>query len=396
MNQPINDNDKQRSTYKKWIPVLVLILAVLITVVLIKSRKPPVKKPFLDRGTLVEVQRISAQDIALKINATGTVQPRQQLRLSPQVSGKVIALHQNFRVGGEVKKGDLLITIDPRDYALALTKAQNTLSGAILNYEQVANLARVARSEWLVINGTTPPPPLAAYEPQLQQAQATVKAAEADVEQSKLNLARTKIYAPYSCRIITESVDLGQNLTTGSEIAILTGTDQSEVVIPIPIDELPWLQFKHSNKSKTAPATVSITTSAQHFTWLGEVDRILANVDEQGRMSRIVVTINAPYSTHAELPLQLGMFVDVELQGITIKNVFAVPRSAIRDDNAVWLVDNNFRLHMQPITVVRKESQLVVITGITSEDNVITSAISGAAEGMKLRLMNQPASGELQ
>lgn len=396
MNQPIDDKSPNRSAYKKWLPVLVLILAILITVVLIKSRKPPVKKPFLDRGTLVEVQQIPAQDIALKVNATGTVQPRQQLRLSPQVSGKVIGLHQNFRIGGEVKKGDLLLTIDPRDYSLALTKAQNTLSGASLNYEQVANLARVARTEWQVINGTTPPPPLAAYEPQLQQAQATVKAAEADVAQAKLNLSRTKLYAPYSCRIITENVDLGQNLTTGSEIAILSGTDQSEVVIPIPIDELPWLQINQRNRNNPTPAIVSITTSAKHFTWLGEVDRILANVDEQGRMSRIVVTINAPYSTHPELPLQLGMFVDVELQGITIKDAFAVPRSAIRDDNAVWLIDSKQRLHMQAITVVRKESQQVVITGITNEDYVITSAISGAAEGMKLRLTNQPASGELQ
>lgn len=384
--------------YKKWLPLIVLIAALVVTIALIRSRQAPTKHPFVDRGTLVEAQQMVMQNIPLRIQATGTVQPRQQLRLSPQVSGKVVSLHPQFRIGGQINAGDLLLSIDPRDYMLARNKAQNVLSSALLNFEQVTNQAEVAKSEWLSINGDLPLPPLAAYTPQLKQAHAAVKAAEADVEQTELNLNRTNLYALYDCRVVSENVDLGQNLMAGGEIALLIGTKQAEVVIPIPIDELPWLRTKKSKSGgkNQSTATVSITTKGKQFTWPATFDRTLANVDEHGRMSRVVVTVDSPYSTHEQLPLQMGMFVDVELDGLTLKQVFSLPRSALRDENTLWLFDKQQRLQIKPITVIRKEQQRVLVTGLSTADHVITSAISGAANGMKLRTKSQqqPAGAE--
>ena len=378
----------KKTFYKKWLPLLVLLIASTLTVLLIKSRQAPVKHPVVDRGTLVEVQQMTAQNIPLRIQATGTVQPRQQLRLSPQISGKVVALHPQFRAGGEVMKGELLISIDPRDYALALTKAQNSLSSALLNLEQVVNLAEIAQNEWRTINGTTPPPPLAAHEPQQRLARAAVRAAEADIQQAELNLSRTKLYASFDSRILSEHVDLGQNITIGIEIATLIGTTQAEVVIPIPLSDLPWININHDqrNSNKNTAATISLTTPRQRYQWLGNIARTLAAVDEQGRMSRIVVTVDAPYSTHPELPLQMGMFVDVELRGITMNNVFAIARSALRDGNNLWIVTEDQRLKIIPITIVRKEQERILIRGLSGAERVIISAIVGAADGMKLRI----------
>lgn len=379
------------SLTKKWLPLIVLIAALVVTIGLIRSRQAPTKHPFVDRGTLVDVQQIVAKNIPLRIQATGTVQPRQQLRLSPQVSGKVVSLHPQLRIGGHINAGELLLSIDQRDFILVQNKAQNILSSAQLNLEQVTNQAEVAKSEWLSINGDMPLPPLAAYTPQLKQAQATVKAAESDVELAELNLNRTKLYAPYDCRVGSENVDLGQNLMAGAEIALLIGTKQAEVITPIPINELPWIKTKHTTDDRLnqSTATVSITTMGKKFTWPATFDRTLANVDDHGRMSRIVVTVDNPYSTHEQLPLQMGMFVDVELEGITLKQVFTLPRSALRDESTLWLVDKQQRLQIKSITVIRKENQRVLVTGLSADDYVITSAISGAANGMKLRITSQ-------
>jgi|LGVE01.1.fsa_nt_gb RND family efflux transporter MFP subunit len=376
---------------QKWLPLIVLIAALVITIALIRSRHAPTKHPFVDRGTLVEGQQVVAQNIPLRIKATGTVQPRQQLRLSPQVGGNVISLHPQLRIGGQINAGELLLSIDPRDYVLARNKAQNVLSSARLQFEQVTNQAEVAKSEWLSINGDLPQPPLAAYTPQLKQAQAGVKAAKADVEQAELNLNRTKLYALYDCRVVSENVDLGQNLMAGAEIALLIGTKQAEVIVPIPIDELPWLKIDKSTKGdmNQSTATVSITTKGKQFSWPATFDRTLANVDEHGRMSRVIVTVNSPYSTHKQLPLQMGMFVDVELDGITLEQMFSLPRSALRDESTLWLADKQQRLQIQPITVIRKEQQRILVTGLSADDYVITSAISGAANGMKLRFISQ-------
>jgi hypothetical protein len=192
--------------------------------------------------------------------------------------------------------------------------------------------------------------------------------------------------------VVSENIDLGQNLMAGGEIALLIGTKQAEVIIPIPIDELPWL--KTGGKDQTS-ATVSITTMGKQFTWPATLDRTLANVDEHGRMSRVVVTVDSPYSSHKQLPLQMGMFVDVELEGLTLEQVFSLPRTALRDKNTLWLFDKQQRLQIKPISVIRKEQQRVVVTGLSGEERVITSAISGAANGMKLRTISQQPTTEV-
>lgn len=373
------------SRSKRWLPIVVLLLAIVATVLLIKSRQPPVKVAHRDMGVLVSIQHVNAEDRPLHIQATGTVQPHQQLRLSPQVSGKVISLHQQLRSGGEIRKGELLLSLDARDYRLTLTKAQNTLSAAQLNLQQVENRAAIANSEWHAINGDMVPPPLAAYKPQQRQAQAAVAAAKADVQQAQLNLDRTKLYAPFNSRILSEQVDLGQNLMPGNEIAILAGSDFAEVIIPIPLAELPWLKIGNATQRGSA-ATISINTSRQRYQWTGQIVRSLGEVDDRGRMSRVVVKIAQPYTTHPELALQPGMFVDVELEGRTAKQVFAIPRSALRDNSSVWLVDNQQRLQIKAIDIVRKGQQHILVRGLAADDQLITTAISGAANGMKLRI----------
>jgi len=85
--------------------------------------------------------------------------------------------------------------------------------------------------------------------------------------------------------------------------------------------------------------------------------------------------------------LEIGMFVDVEIAGRTLSGVFAVPRSALRDGDSVWTMDGDGMLRIAPVTVVRRERDTVIVSdGLAEGDRVVLTNISGAAEGMRLRL----------
>lgn len=376
---------RQSSTFKRaWLPLVILLLAIALTIMLVRSRKPPVKQPRSDRGILVEVIQPQPQDQRLLISATGTVQADRQLRLSPQISGQVIALHPQFRAGGSIERGERLLAIDPRDYQLAVTRAENSLSQASLKLQQVTSEAEIARREWHTLNPDLEAPPLADYQPQLEQAKAELAAATADLQQARINLQRTELRAPFNGRILSEHVDLGQNLQVGQELAQLISSDFVEVVVPIPLAELPWLGL--GTHSAQRPAALSITTPRTTYHWTGQLDRTLGQVDELGRMVKVVIKVANPYSHQPDLPLQPGMFVDVSLHGVTMTNVTAIPRRALRDNATVWLYRPDNTLAMATVDVVRKQQNQVLIRGLAPGDRVITTAISGAAEGMKLRL----------
>ncbi|MGB5995510.1 MAG: hypothetical protein WBG20_08845, partial [Candidatus Deferrimicrobiaceae bacterium] len=88
--------------------------------------------------------------------------------------------------------------------------------------------------------------------------------------------------------------------------------------------------------------------------------------------------------------LEIGMFVDVEIIGKTLNGVYAVPRSALRDGDTVWTMDDEGKLRVTPVTVVRRERDTVVLRDSFEEgDRVVLTNISGAAEGMKLRLAGE-------
>jgi hypothetical protein len=84
------------------------------------------------------------------------------------------------------------------------------------------------------------------------------------------------------------------------------------------------------------------------------------------------------------------MFVEVLLGGKSLPAVFAVPRSALRDNSSVWTMDKDNQLRIQPVQVVRLEqTEAVVANGLSDGTRVVLTTVSGAADGMKLRFVSQ-------
>ena len=379
---------------RAMLPLLVIVIALGLTFVLLKSRKTPKphETPYL--GPLVEVAELVKTNRQVIVSGTGSAQSRYEVGITPQVKGRVNELSPQMVAGGVFRKGELLFAIEEVDYQLAIALAQSSLAQAELELLRNENLADLARKEWHALNtdSVVEPNPLVVYEPQLKSARAQRDAAQANVEQAELNLQRTRVFAPFNCYVRSEQLEIGQFLNAGSPVATVVGTDQIEIVVPLPLDELIWLQVpRKGTQQKGSLAKVELQSGGQTFQWQGAITRALGEIDPRNRMARVVVTVEEPFSPDtgdAKLLKNLlpGMFVEVHLQGEELADVIAVPRGALHDNDTLWIVDDGNRLHIRAVDILRRERDEVLIrSGLDASEKIVLTNLSGAAEGMLLR-----------
>lgn len=376
------------------LPFLVIVIALGSTFVLVTSRPvpKPQETPYL--GPLVEVTELVKTTRQVVVSGTGTVQARFEVSITPQVKGRVSELSARMVAGGIFRQGELLFAIEEVDYQLAIDLVRANLAQTEFELVRNENLAEVARKEWLALNfdGDAEPNPLVVYEPQLKSARAHRDAAQAHVKLAKLNLQRTRLVAPFDCYVRSEQLEIGQFLNAGSPVATLVGTDQMEIVVPLPLNELAWLQVPRNGVSQQgSSAKVELQSGGQTFHWQGVITRALGEIDPRNRMARVVVTVADPLSADRKEmnllnELLPGMFVEVHLRGEEISDVIAVPRGAMHDNETVWIVDDENRLHIREVDIVRRErDEILIRSGLSAGEKIVLTNLTGAAEGMLLR-----------
>ncbi len=387
-----------KSTAKKiLLPVLIIGVALAIAALLIISKKTPPKQPKTQLGALVEVLKVMPQDYPLTVRASGTVEARQEINLEPQVSGKVVALGKNFASGVFFHKGDLLIQIEQTDYRLNVEQAEAALARAEVELATTESQAAIARLEWdrlgLQQQGEDANP-LTLYEPQMKHAKANIASARAALDQARLSLQRTTIVAPFDARIRSEQVDVGQFVRSGFRLATITGSRSAEVIVSVPMEDLPWLSIPSQRRTAGSKATISLRYGKNETLWPGLIDRALGEVDPRGRMLQVAVRVMDPYrllEQNTRPPyLEVGMFVDVEFVGPVLEEMIVLPRRALRDNRTVWIADNDGVLRIRPVEVARlAREQVVISSGLEAGERVVLTTLTGAANGMKLRVAGE-------
>lgn len=383
-----------QKVFKIGLPVLIVLLGFAGMFAMIKFRAAPDKKALPETGVLVKVMTASPETHQVKVYGTGTVQPRREVSITPQVKGRVTYVAPNFIAGGFFQKGELLFAIESVDYELAVERAEAAVAKAEVDLASMESRARIARLEWRNLsNGADGDPnPLVLYEPQLKDAQANLAAAQANLAQAELDLTRTKIFAPFNSRVRSEQVDLGQYVKDGTSVAVLAGTDTAEIVVPLPLTDIQWLDVPlEEGQDHGSKATVQLDLAGKQFQWSGRVIRSLGEVDPLGRMARVVVSVDDPYSRlngRQNTPdLATGMFVEVVLFGEILSDTFVIPRSALRENSSVWAMDSDSKLRIRPVQTVRFEQDNVLISkGLEAGDRLVVTNLVGAADGMLLRV----------
>ena len=355
----------------------------------LKRSKPPAPKP----GVRVMSIKTGRQPVIVK--GEGTVKPLREIQLVPQVNGKLIYVSPALVDGGEFKKGEVLLRIDPVDYQLAVTLARARIKDAESKLKFAEEEAASAKEEWRLLKASgsdvdKEPPALVAKEPQLAAARARLEADRADLRKAKLNLGRTKIKAPFNGRVSAENVDIGQYVGTAQNLATLFSTEAAQIVVPFENENLYWFHVPGFTPGSGPGAAVNVRTrfAGRDSVWKGRVVRAQGKLDERTRMVDVVIRVEKPYATRP--PLAVGLFVAVEIQGRTLENAAVIPRAALRENNTVWVVDESGRLTFRNVEVARLTTTSAILQGgIKTGEMVVISALNAVTDGMRVRIINR-------
>ncbi len=354
----------------------------------IVNNKPEARK-FSPPKSIVSVQASSPTitDYPLKITTNGTVSAITRSHLVAQVSGEITQVSPVFANGGSFAKGDVLLDIDSRNYASAVSSALANYSQAQANLEQETAEAAQALKEWQRSGINREPNDLMLRKPQLAAAKAQVASAKAAYEKAQLDFSRTKVTAPFDGRVINKNADLGQFVSTGTTLGEVFSNQGLEVQLPL--NQHQYAQLIIANK----PAVLlSSTLGGIEHQWEAQVVRSDSVFDTSTRQINVTAKVLNSMSDQG-LELKIGQYVSAIIEGRVVQQATVIPNTSIREGSYVYLFDEGI-LRKHTITVIWQDDANSVVTGISNDEQVVTTSLGGAVNGASAKLIgddsNQP------
>ena len=367
---------------KKWIKILLPVAVIGAGVVGMTAIKATADveeaKEVVDTRPTVKIDPLLAENYQVTINSFGEVLPLESTQIAAQVSGEVISWHPEFVAGGLVKRGDVLFTIEKDSYEAALLQAEADLSLAEAELIEELAKADVAKNEAKKLNRKVSD--LYLRKPQVMSAKAKVKSAKARLKIAQRDLDNCEVVAPYDALVIRRDIGVGQFVSQGSAIAELNNIEYAEITIPVAGFDSSFLPHNlHEHPAKIANRGL---TFAQRD---GVIVRDLGVIDQNTRMTQLVVRIEDPYSLKSDLPaLKYGSYVEVSFAGITLENVFKLPQELVTNKE-VWVVENE-RLQSKQVTILREEGEYFLISdGISSQDKLVMTVPEYPQNGQQVK-----------
>ena len=377
--------------FKVVLTIATLIIGVAIASLLIKFKTEA--ESITSERKLPSVKVIDAKvgKHTFQIQSQGTALPRTTIRLISEVSGKIISVSNKFNTGKVFQKNDVLLTIDPRDYELAVAQAQLKVAQANLRLQMEEKEATVSRREWKLLNNGEPTG-LQAREPQLAEARAALSAAKASEEAAQRNLERCKIRAPFDGMVAKANVRSGQFVSLAVQLGEIFSTDVAEIRLPLSASDLRFIDLPDPGEplelNKGPKVTLTSQSGEDAIEWTGSIVRSEQNVDPVNRMIYVVAKVDDPYllaKSKGNL-LRRGTFLKAIIHGRTEKGIISLPRTALRGKDQVWIA-NDGKLTYRKVTTAYLDKNLAIISqGIESEEKVIVSLLAGVIDGMGVNI----------
>ncbi|MCD6527707.1 MAG: efflux RND transporter periplasmic adaptor subunit [Desulfuromonas sp.] len=391
-SQPRPGRGKQLAL-RLLIAAIILAIGAVIAVYLTKTAPKANKRAPKKTSALVQVITVQPSQQQVRVAASGQVMAARQMTLQAQVAGQVVSIHPDFIEGSLIPAGGEVLLIDPADYQLMVADKQARLAEVQAALDLELGQQQVAQREWELFQSQDEPmensPSLALVlrEPYLKKAQAAVKAAEVAVAKAQLDLKRTMVPIPFDALVISKSVDLGSQLSAQSTIAELVAVDTFWLQLSLPMEKLAWIDIPAVSSEHGAMVELQ---SADGQLRQGTVIRLLADLEQQGRMARLLVAVDDPLDLEQPLgkrhPLLLGEYVQTQIVGKPLNEVVVLPRSVVHNGNQVWLaVDGHLQIREVEI-VWRDAGHLFISAGLQAGEQVIVSQLATPVAGLPLRI----------
>ena len=342
----------------------------------------------------VRVQQVDLSSVQLTVESQGKVQAAQKANLAAPVAGPVAWISPTMEAGGFVAAGEELLRLETSDFQTMRARSQAAMQQAKAESEHAAR--EFERMQELAKERL-------ASQSQLQDAQrlaevmrARLADAEANYNQAELDLERSSIKAPFDAIIQSRDVELGQYVNRAQSVAVLYGADEVEVRVPLAIRQLGYLDIPlglrgELSDDEAPDVTLTGFYGGEELMWSGQLVRIEAQIDPNSNTVQTIIRVKQPQAVDGKahkqgIPLPIGLFVEAGITGKQVEDVISLPRSVIRNNNQVLVVDAENKMYFRDVDIYRLEEDRVLISsGLLPGEYICTSPIQAVVDGMSVQ-----------
>jgi len=325
----------------------------------------------------VTVAAAVQRDVPVYLDEVGKCVAREVVSVQPQVSGRIMELH--FVDGGDVRKGAMLFTIDPRPFQAQLDLAEANLAQARAAFEFAK--VQLQRGEMLVQTKAIAQQEYDQRKNAVDVGQAQVQQGEAAVENAKLNLAYCFVHSQIDGRAGRRLVDVG-NVVTANATTLLTIQRLDPIYADFTVTENDLTLVQRSMRQGTLTTEVRLPDEPDKPV-TGDLT-FLDNAVQEGS-GTVNLRATVPNAQHRLWP---GRFVKVRLVLSTLPNAVLVPASAPQlsaKGSFVYVVKADSTAELRPVKTGQRQGDLVVVDGVKAGERVVVNGQIGVTPGGKVR-----------
>ena len=333
------------------------------------------------QATLVKTMQVIKRDTPLVYDYTGFVQAQQEMELKAQVSGQITGKY--FKGGDNVSAGQTLYAIDQRTYQAnvlnaqaGLANARAALANAAMNAERYSTLyAQNAVSKQVLDNAIM----------QRDQAQASVNAQEAILENAQINMTDTSVAAPFSGRIDTTALEVGNYVTAGqTTLAKISNTDPVFVQFSIAEPEYLQLSAAHDNSGAASLDNLTVVLSdGSTYDLKGTVAEVNRGINDNTGTLTVKALFKNP--AHRLLP---GMFAHVQATAGTKKDALLITMRAVVElmyKKFVYVVGSDNKVTMKEVTLGPSVGRFYMVEGgLTGDETIVVEGTGKIRQGAQV------------
>ena len=412
--------------FKTAVPVAILGAAYLAFQYMMATKPPVVRKPVEEKVFFVDTVTASNATVVPQLVLYGNIVAGREVELRPLVSGRVVRVAKTFSDGGIVRKGDLLVEIDPFDYRIAVTERKTQLSEAQARLTEIeadrkgeqALIRHVrnqielrqrdlARRKSLLERGAGTAKLLddsklalssqqqklderirrvATLEARLVQQKAVIARAEWALTRAERNLRDTRLVAPFDGFLSDISTEIGKKVGVNDKIARLTDAGRFEAEFQV--SDAQYGRLVREGRVIGRPSTVVWQTGGRNFAFPATIARVSGLVTSASGGVNLFARLQA---TDTSTLLRPGVFVEVRMADTTYRNVFRLPDDALADGRYVYVAVDE-RLVRRPVTVAGRVGNDILVRGeIADGDRIVARTFPEIGPGLKVNVPSASA-----
>ncbi|MDR2756322.1 MAG: HlyD family efflux transporter periplasmic adaptor subunit [Planctomycetaceae bacterium] len=427
--------------------VLLVLTGIIIGFLMIPKAVPKISDTVVTVDT-VEAVPIERHRGGIDFKIDGEVIPFRQLDIVPEITGRIVYKSDDCRLGHSVQAGEILLRIDPTDYALEVEQLIEAIEQAKVNLTentvQIENTKKelelaakqleirkrdLERNQILAQRNAISAAELDTVQSSLLSAEETIqklnnqlriyetqksklavalRKEEIALKTAKLNLERTEVKAPISGVVTSDSFEVNSFVQRGTSVAKILDTSQLEIQCSLYMKQIQWIWRQTETENSgyifpPTPVTILYEIDGEQWAWEGRLQTLDGGgLNAITRMVPCRVKVDDPQSVHsvhvpengtknAPPTLFSGMYVSIIVHSKPVVSLYRIPEKALLPGNTIWTATNG-KLHRHTIRVATTVSDSVLFYADSEElspsDLVVVSPLAAPVEGGNVLVIN--------